>query len=142
MELTKGEYLVSDDKSLLDLDVICDLLHHSYWAQDRSRETIQKSIDHSVCFGVYHRGVQVWFGRAVTDCATWAYLCDIIIAPEHRGSGLGKWLVEFILAHPAVNNGTVLLRTKDAHSLYTRFGFQESKCMRLSASPDLCPPTP
>ena len=140
METTKGEYTASDDKSRLDLNIVCDLLHNSYWAQNRSREAIKASIENSICFGIYHRGIQVGFGRAITDQTTWAYLCDIIITPEHRGRGLGKWFVQWILAHPAVQTDTVLLRTKDAHGLYAAFGFQESNCMRRSGTPDLCRP--
>lgn len=139
MEATNGGYTFSDDKSRLDLDVICKWLHDSYWAQDRPREVIQKSIEHSVSFGVYHGQQQVGFGRAITDHCTWAYLCDIIIAPEHRGQGLGKWFVRCILDHPAVNTPTVVLRTRDAHGLYVPFGFKESRCMRRSGAPDLCP---
>jgi GNAT superfamily N-acetyltransferase len=137
VELTRDNYLLTDDKSRLDFDAIDALLHATYWAADRSRETMQTAIEHSVCFGVFHGGKQVGFGRVITDFATYNYLCDVIIAPEHRGRGLGKWLVQSMLAHPDLQNGPVYLRTKDAHELYRAFGFTDSRCMRLSATTDL-----
>jgi GNAT superfamily N-acetyltransferase len=90
-----------------------------------------------VCFGIFHHGRQIGFGRVITDHVTFHYLCDIIISPEHRGRGLGKWLVESMLAHPALQNGPVYLRTKDAHELYRAFGFKDSRCMRLGTGADL-----
>jgi GNAT superfamily N-acetyltransferase len=137
VNLTRDSYEITDDKSRLDLDVICALLTDTYWAAGRSRETTRKSIEHSVCFGVFSAGKQIGFGRVITDFATYNYLCDIIISPEHRGRGLGKWLVESMLAHPALQSGPIYLRTKDAHELYRAFGFQDSRCMRLGAGPDL-----
>ncbi len=141
MNLTRGEYELCDDKPRLDLDTIWSLLNATYWAAGRSREVIQTSIEHSVSFGVFHRGKQIGFGRAITDHATYTCLCDIIIAPEHRGFGLGKWLVESILAHPDLQTGTVYLRTRDAQSLYRLFGFKDSMCMRLGTDEDLCLPS-
>src|SRR5688572_17287132 len=91
-EWIKGEYMISDNKSRLDLDVICRLLENTYWAANRPRELIEKSIQHSVCLGLFHGGRQVGFARAVTDRATFTYLCDVIIEPAHRGRGLGKWI--------------------------------------------------
>lgn len=137
MNLTRDSYELTDDKSRLDLDVIHGLLSATYWAAGRSHETIQKGIEHSVCFSVFHGAKQVGFGRVITDFATYNYLCDIIIAPEHRGRGIGKWLVESMLAHPALQSGPIYLRTKDAHELYRAFGFQDSRCMRLGPGPDL-----
>jgi GNAT superfamily N-acetyltransferase len=132
MNFEGGEYLLTDDKSRLDLDVVCALLRDTYWAANRSREQIQKSIQHSVCFGLFHAGKQVGFARAVTDYATFCYLCDVIVAPEHRGRGLGKWIVECMLAHPDLQTTTQCLRTRDAHALYERFGFERTEYLRRS----------
>jgi GNAT superfamily N-acetyltransferase len=140
MQVTRDSYEINDDKSRLDLDVIHALLKDTYWAANRSRETIQTAIEHSICFGVFHGGKQIGFGRVITDFATYSYLCDVIIAPEHRGRGLGKWLVETMLAHPATQNGPVYLRTKDAHEMYRAFGFADSRCMRLGKGVDLSLP--
>ncbi len=139
MDLARDSYELSDAKARLDLEAICALLRDTYWAADRPRETIAKSIEHSVCFGLFHDGRQVGFGRAVTDQATYSYLCDVVIAPEHRGNGLGQWLVESMLAHPELQT-TVYLRTRDAHGLYRPFGFMDSTCLRRGAGADLCLP--
>jgi ribosomal protein S18 acetylase RimI-like enzyme len=134
-EWTNGEYSLSDDKQRLDLEVICDLLGTSYWAMNRSRAQIEQSIRHSVCLGLFHRGKQAGFARAVTDRATFTYLCDVIIAPAHRGQGLGKWLVQKLLEHPHCQTTTQCLRTVDAHGLYERFGFERTEYLRRSANP-------
>lgn len=133
MNFERGEYLLTDDKSKLDLHVVCSLLQGTYWAESRSREQIEKSIQHSVCFGLFHSGRQVGFARAVTDCVTYCYLCDVIVALEHRGRGLGKWIVECMLSHPDLKTTTQCLRTRDAHGLYERFGFERTEYMRRSA---------
>ena len=134
MEFVRGEYTLSDDKSQLDLEVVTTLLHATYWAVNRSREAIAKSVEHSVCFGLFHSSRQVGFARAVTDYATFTYLCDVIVAPEHRGRGLGKWIVECMLAHPALQTSTQCLRTRDAHTLYERFGFERTEYLRRSTN--------
>ncbi|HXG48518.1 MAG TPA: GNAT family N-acetyltransferase [Methylomirabilota bacterium] len=134
-ESRRGEYTLSDDPARLDLDEICRLLHDTYWAANRSRAQIERAIHHSVCLGVYHRGRQVAFARAVTDRATFAYLCDVIVAPDHRGIGLGSWLVESLLQHPDCQTLTQCLRTRDAHTLYERFGFVRTEYMRRSVNP-------
>ena len=140
MNLPRDSYELTDDKSRLDLDTICALLNATYWANDRTREVIQKSIDHSVCFGVFRQGKQIAFGRAISDYATYTYLCDVIVAPEHRGCGIGKWLVASMLAHPDLQTSSVYLRTRDAHELYRPLGFKDAACMRRGAGEDLCLP--
>src|SRR5215216_3084465 len=106
MEWLRADYLLTDDRSRLDRDAICALLHATYWAANRSRELIEKSIRHSVCLGLFHAGRQVGFARGVTDHATFTWICDVVIAPEHRGRGLGKWIVERVLAHPELQTAT------------------------------------
>ncbi|MCP4197814.1 MAG: GNAT family N-acetyltransferase [Proteobacteria bacterium] len=99
------------------------LSHHSYWAQGRSLDVVVKSIEHSLCFGVFSATQQVGFARVVTDYATFSWLCDLYILNSHRGRGLGKWLVECIVTHPELQEvGQSLLATKDAHKLYRRYG--------------------
>lgn len=134
MDWQRDGYLISDDKARLDLGVICALLGTTYWAADRPREVTEKSIHHSVCLGLYHGGKQVGFARAVSDHSTFTYLCDVIVAPEHRGRGLGKWLVETLLAHPELQTTTQCLRTRDAHSLYERHGFERTEYLRRSTN--------
>jgi GNAT superfamily N-acetyltransferase len=132
MEWKRGDYVCTDDKARLDMNVICELLQATYWAADRSRELIEKSVQHSVCFGLFHHHQQVGLARVITDYATFAYLGDVIVAAEHRGQGLGKWFVECILTHPSMQTATQCLRTRDAHSLYERFGFERTEYLRRS----------
>jgi len=119
-----AEYEISTDPERLDLEAIVRLLRTTYWAAQRPREVIEKSIRHSLCFGLYWRGTQVGFGRVVTDWATFAWICDVIIDAAHRGGGLGKRFVEEIVTHPEIAGIRQLLATKDAHTLYEKFGFE------------------
>ncbi len=120
------EYTVSDDKTKLDLAVIHGYLsREAYWSQNIPIELVQRSIDNSLCFGVYRADRQVGFARVVTDLATFGYLADVFILPEHRGKGLSKKLVAFIMAYPALQGlRRIMLVTRDAHGLYERFGFK------------------
>ena len=118
-----GDYTISTDKARLDLNLIQDFLNHSsYWARDRSLATVQKSVEHSLCFGVYLGDTQVGFARVVTDYATFAWLCDVFILEAHRGQGLGKKLVEYIATYPELQGMLFLLATRDAHGLYQTYG--------------------
>jgi GNAT superfamily N-acetyltransferase len=125
----RGVYSISTDRARLDLEVIHDYLSkESYWAKGRSMETIRRSIENSVAFGVYKGAGQVGFARVITDYATFAWLADVFILDSARGHGLGKWLVEVILAHPELQGfRRWVLATKDAHELYRRYGFEELK---------------
>lgn len=124
-ELTNGEYSISTDRNRLDPDVVHRYLSgESYWAKGIPLETVKRSIDNSLCFGLYHNKEQVGFARLVTDKATFAYLADVFIVEAHRGRGLSKWLVEVIHAHPDVQGlRRWLLGTRDAHGLYAQFGW-------------------
>ena len=123
MERRIGTALISDDKNLLQIDRICALLKTSYWAGERSRETIERSIANSLCFGVYQNGEQVGFARCVTDYATMYWLADVILDERVRGQGLGKALVDRILRHEQLHGLIGMLATRDAQGLYQRFGF-------------------
>lgn len=119
-------YEISTDRARLDLDAIHRFLsEEAYWSPGVAREVVERSIAGSLPFGVYGpRGEQAGFARVVTDGATFAWLADVFVLPEHRGRGLGVWLVETILAHPDVQGlRNFLLATDDAHDLYARFGF-------------------
>ena len=114
---------VSTDRARLDLSVIEQFLNTSYWAAGRPRDVIERSIAHSLCFGVYTAGRQIGFARVITDCAVFGYLADVFVLPEFRGRGVGKHLVKAILEHPDVHGlKLLLLRTRDAHGLYAQFG--------------------
>jgi GNAT superfamily N-acetyltransferase len=126
-------FIISTDSQLLDIPSIHRYLsEQSYWAKGRSRELVERSIKHSLCFGVYADNAeaprQAGFARVVSDYATFAYLADVFILPEYQGRSLGKWLVATMLSHPElqpVRRWT--LYTNDAHDLYRRFGFDAEK---------------
>ena len=123
-EWKRGEYTISSDPERLDLEVVHDFLTNSYWAKGISEELVRRSIEHSLCFGVYHEQTQVGFARVITDRATFAYLADVFIVEQHRGRGLGKWLIGTIVAHPELSGlRRWILVTRDAHDLYRQYGF-------------------
>ncbi|TWR31745.1 GNAT family N-acetyltransferase [Mucilaginibacter pallidiroseus] len=124
--LDKG-YQISTDNNLIDRDAVYDYLaSHSYWAKGLNKDVFNRSVDNSLCFGIYKDSNQLGFARVVTDKATFAYLCDVFVLPAHRGIGLSKWLVQFILAHPDLQGlRRWSLATADAHGLYKQFGFSE-----------------
>jgi GNAT superfamily N-acetyltransferase len=126
MEWCRGEYLISTNAQRLELDVIHRFLsEESYWAPGVTREVVERSIENSICFGLHGASEQVGFARVVTDRAAFAYLADVFVLPDHRGRGLGKWLVETVLSYPDLQNlRRFFLGTADAHSLYERYGFR------------------
>jgi GNAT superfamily N-acetyltransferase len=126
MDWRRGDYTVSDERSRLDRARVLRFIgEESYWAAGIPPSVMDKAIDHSLCFGVYHGDAQVGFARVVTDRATFGYLCDVFIETAHRGAGLGKWLVACVVAHPDLQGLRRLsLMTRDAHTLYERNGFR------------------
>lgn len=116
---------VSDDPSRLDLDAVHAFLTTSYWSPGVSRETVARAAAHSLAVGLYAPdGAQVGFARAVSDRATFAYLADVYVLDAHRGRGLGRWLLESVLAHPELQGlRRWMLTTQDAHGLYEQVGF-------------------
>lgn len=127
-EWKRDQYIISCDPARLDLNVVHQFLRNSYWAQNISQDVLERSIEHSLCFGVYHEQSQVGFARVITDRATFAYLADVFIIEEYRGRGLGKWLVESILSHQMLSGlRRWILVTRDAHDLYRRCGFKDLK---------------
>ncbi len=121
-----SKQVISNDKNLLDIALIHRYLsQESYWAKGRSMEVVQDSLKHSLCFGVYLNEEQVGFARVVSDYTTFAWLLDLFILPQHQGKGLGKALVENIMAHPSLQRIRRWgLSTHDAHGLYEQFGFK------------------
>jgi N-acetylglutamate synthase-like GNAT family acetyltransferase len=120
-------YEISTDRGLLDRALIHRFLRDdSYWARGIPREVLDRAIDNSLCFGLYAPdGAQAGFARAVTDRAAIAYLADVFVVEAKRGRGLGKWLIETVLAHPDLQGlRRFFLGTVDAHALYARYGFR------------------
>jgi len=128
-EHRRGEFTVSTDPSRLDLDTIHNFLTNCYWAKGVPRDVVARSIEHALCFGVYDdTGAQVGFARVISDFATVAYLGDVFVLDTHRGRGLGKWLMECIMQHPALQGlRRWILTTRDAHELYAQVGFAPVK---------------
>lgn len=127
-EYRKDGFVISTDPARIDLDKVHAMLSSAYWSEGIPREIVERAIKHSLCFGIYADKEQVGIARVITDYTTYAYLCDVFIAEEFRGAGLGKWLVECIMAHPDLQGlRRFSLLTRDAHELYRRFGFSELK---------------
>jgi len=123
-----NDLIISDDKSKLDVELIHKFLSTSYWAKGRTIEEVKKSIEHSICFGVYKDGKQIGFARIVTDYTVIAYLMDVFILEEYRGKGFSKLLLKRIFEDDGFKSiKKWMLATKDAHSLYAQFGFGEIK---------------
>jgi len=124
MDWQHGEYTVSDDPLRLDRDMIHGYLTTSYWAEGIGRDVVDRSIENSIAFGVYHGASQVGFARVITDKSTFAYLADVFVVESHQGRGLGSKLMASIMAHPELQGlRRWLLFTRDAHGLYGKFGF-------------------
>ena len=121
----QGDFLISTDPSLLEVPMIHDFLaNRSYWATGRPLDVVRRSLENSLCFGLYEQGRLVGFARVVTDRATFAWLCDVFVLEEYRGRGLSKWLIACAMSHAALRGlRRVLLGTRDAHRLYERYGF-------------------
>lgn len=124
VEFRRDDMVVSTDRNRIDPDAVLALLHSTFWAQGMTRDVLARAIANSVSFGLFDQSLLVGFGRVVSDLATYAYWTDVVIAPSHRGRGLGQWLSECMLAHPDLQGlRRVALLTRDAVSLYARVGF-------------------
>ena len=134
MERRYDDYVISDDKTMLSLERIKNLLSNSYWAKNRPAEVILKSIENSVCYGIYYEKYQVGFARVVTDWVTVYYLCDVFIDEKYRGKGLGKKLIEIIVGEFEGMMG--LLGTLDAHGLYEQYGFKKNSERLMNRRPN------
>ena len=133
---TRGAYSISTDPGLLDRPLIHAFLSRSYWAGGIPRETVDRSIENALCFGVYEGASQVGFARVITDRATFAYLADVFVLESHRGRGLAVWLMEAIRSHPDLQGlRRWILMTRDAHGLYEKSGFRTiedpRRCMEI-----------
>jgi len=129
MEYRRGDLLISTNRERLSLDVVHGFLTNCYWAKGIPREVVARSIEHALCFGIYDEGCgQVGFARVISDFATIAYIGDVFVLETHRGRGLGKWLMQCISQHPSLQGlRRWILTTRDAHGLYSQFGFTPVK---------------
>ena len=120
--------LISTDPARLNLDVIHGFLSRAYWSKNIPRSIVERAVRNSLCFGVYADGEQVGFARVITDRATFAYIADVFIVETHRGRGFSKFMMGAIKAHPDLQGlRRWSLATRDAHGLYSQFGFTPLK---------------
>jgi GNAT superfamily N-acetyltransferase len=133
---------VTSDRARMDLAMIYAFLSQdSYWAKNIPRETVERAVEHSLCFGAFDGDAQVGFARVITDYATFAYLADVFVLPSHRGRGIAKKIMEAIATHPELHGlRRWHLVTRDAHSLYAQFGFEpidapERHMMKIRRNP-------
>lgn len=125
LTVKKDEYLLTTDKSKLDLKMIHEFLSgESQWAKGIPFDRVKKSIENSLCFGLYYNDSQVGFARVISDFSTIAYLGDLFILREHRGKGLSRWMLEVIMGHPDLSGlRRWILVSKDAHEVYQQYGW-------------------
>jgi GNAT superfamily N-acetyltransferase len=133
MEWRRGGYEISTNPDRLDREAIWRFLRTSYWSPNVPREVVERSIEHSLVFGLYAPdGSQAGFARVVTDRTTFGWLADVFVLEPHRAQGLGVWLVERVLDHPDLRGvRKLILATADAHGLYERFGFRPMDSTRM-----------
>jgi GNAT superfamily N-acetyltransferase len=126
MEWQRGEYVISTDPARLDIESVHRFLSdQAYWSPGVPLDIVRRALAGSVVFGLFHGTDQIGLARVVSDRATFAWLCDVYVLKEHRGHGLGKWLMECVKAHPDLQGlRRWLLATRDAHGLYKQFGFE------------------
>jgi GNAT superfamily N-acetyltransferase len=128
LEYRRGDLLISTSRERLSLDVVHGFLTNCYWAKGIPREVVARSIEHALCFGIYEGIAQIGFARVISDFATIAYIGDVFVLETHRGRGLGKWLMQCISEHPSLQGlRRWILTTRDAHGLYSQFGFKPVK---------------
>lgn len=120
-------YYISKDSTKIPVSQLAELLHKTYWAENRPVEAMEQSIRHSLCYGAYdpEDGKLIGFARVITDYATTYYLCDVVVEEAHRGKGIGKALLTEIVTDPRLFGLKALLLTRDAHGFYQHFGFRE-----------------
>ena len=127
-EVVRDNFLISTDPKRLDLEALHAYLRRSYWAEKIPMETVRRSIEGSMCFGLFDGTVQIGFARVITDKATFAYLCDVYVLEDYRNQGLGTWLMKTVCSHPELQGlRRFVLVTRDAHGLYAKFGFTPLK---------------
>jgi GNAT superfamily N-acetyltransferase len=123
-EVQRDGLLVSTDPARLDFEAIHGWISRSYWAAGIPRETLQRALAGSLCFGLYENGRQLGLARVITDGATFAYVCDVYVDDARQRRGLGTWLMECVHQHPSLQGlRRWALITRDAHTLYRRVGY-------------------
>ena len=123
-----SNWYISTDALKMDIYFIHDYLStQSYWAKGRSLELVKKSMENSLCFGVFNSNdQQVAFARIATDYVVFAWLMDVFVDNKYQGQGIGSMLMKYIVNYPELKGVNGMgLRTSDAHGLYKKFGFDK-----------------
>ncbi len=129
----KDSFNISSEKKQVNIDTLLDMLSRSYWAKDRSRKDVEKSVENSLCFSLLKDQEQIGFARVLTDEMAYAIILDMIIREDFRGQGLGKWLMQCICDHPEVKSLRQVLWTGDADTFYQKGGFEEMSQLKFMA---------
>ena len=129
MEWSLRQFTLTDDPSRIDLGRTQALLAHTYWGVRRPPDVVAKMVEHSIPFVLLLEGTQIGFGRVVTDYTVFSWVADLVVESSYRGSGLGKWMMSCIAGHPAIRHTQMVLQTRDAHTLYEKYGFQRNPAL-------------
>ena len=136
MRWTKGDFAVVDNQALIDVDAVHDFLHSSYWAKGRSKMVVELAMERSLAFGLLHRDQTIGFARVITDFAVVGVIEDVFVLPEFQGQGLGRFLMESLLGHPALEGLELYTASRKARGFYEGLGFEPlddpAAYMRLS----------
>ena len=125
LHVTRGEFSITTDPAAVDHEAVYAAIVTSYWAESIPPDLLRRAIENSLPFSLFAADRQIGFARVITDRATFGYLADVYVLEEFRGRGLGRWLVETVMAHPELRGlRRFMLVTRDAHGLYERAGFR------------------
>ena len=129
MEWSRDSFILTDARERIDLAITQSLLRNTYWGVRRPPEVVEKMLAHSLPFALLQDGVQVGFGRVVSDFTVFSWVADIVVDTPYRGRGLGKWMMACIAEHPSIKDTQMVLQTRDAHALYERYGFSRNPAL-------------
>jgi GNAT superfamily N-acetyltransferase len=129
MQWERSGFRLTDEPGYIDAERTFALLSATYWGVRRPREVVAGMLEHSLCFGLFRDDVQVGFARAVTDYTVFSWIADLVIDPPCRGLGLGRWMMECMIAHPLLERTQMVLQTRDAHALYEQYGFRQNPAL-------------
>jgi len=133
MTWTRNTFAFSDELDQQQPDQIYALLQTTYWATNRPLDVVEKLIAHSHCFSLRDGSNLIGFVRAITDYTTTTWIADMVIADGYKGQRLGQWMLECVMSHPRLQSTQFALQTKDAHSFYTKMGFEQRDSLMSTA---------
>jgi GNAT superfamily N-acetyltransferase len=123
MRWTRGEFAVVDNQTLIDVDAVHDFLKGSYWAKGRSKMVVQLAMERSLAFGLIHEDRTIGFARVITDFAVVGVIEDVYVLPEFQGKGLGSFMMDCLMSHPALAGLELYTASRKARGFYERMGF-------------------